>query len=165
MLARYTLDPFNPINAGSSGCAKIHLAGALLDPRAKDLVRVPPHIKKKAIRVVECIGGQLIADKLAEEFGGDGDTTSEVDTPDQTAEGAGNDAGAAPGAEDAPKKSILAQVWQLSDDEMGEVHMSARIYIFYLALPSPSLCSPTSSRQVRLSAAYFAPTPDPSRRP
>lgn len=124
------------------------------------MARVRTYIKRKAVHIEESIGDQLIADKLAQEFGGEGDMPSEVNTPDQTAEGPGNVAGAT-SREESRKKSILAQVWQLSNDEFDDACLREYLLAF---VPATSLYSSTCSRQVRSSAAYFTPTPDASRR-
>lgn len=124
----------------------MHLAGALLDPRAKELARIPAYIKKKAVRIVERIGEQLIAEKLEKEFRGeeDEDETGDVNMDEQTAEGPGNDAAAAPGAKGSPKKSILAEAWTLSEDEFEYVRLRECLFVV-LALPSPLPFAPRSS--------------------
>ena len=89
-LTRYTLDPFDDTAAaGSSGVTKLHLAAAVLDPRAKDMVRIPLHIKRKAYCTVERIWEQLIAEKLDKEFAVAEDSGSDEDT----ASGGGADKG------------------------------------------------------------------------
>ncbi|CAM9295314.1 unnamed protein product [Pylaiella littoralis] len=65
---RYTLDPFDAGGTGSSDCTKLHLAAAFLNPRAKQMRRVPTDTQQVAQRIVEAIWGQLIAQKIAEEF-------------------------------------------------------------------------------------------------
>ncbi|CAB1100752.1 unnamed protein product [Ectocarpus sp. CCAP 1310/34] len=112
--SRFKLDPFDH-EPGTSGCTKLHLAAAFLDPRAKDFARIPFSIQQKAANIIECLGEQLIAEKLQTEFGADDAADDSASSGEDTQDVVGgNDLEA---AAPKPKKNIFAQVWQLDDGE------------------------------------------------
>ena len=86
---RYTLDPFDETApAGSSGCTKLHLVAAVLDPRTKLLEGVPRMIQDKAFGCLQALGAQIIDEKLKAEFGEQGDGPLHPDpSPDDTSTG------------------------------------------------------------------------------
>lgn len=130
---RYTLDPFDEAAAGTSGCTKLHLVAAAIDPRTKAMTGVRRNIRDSAFRCLEYLGAQVIDEKLAAEFGA---FRSGPLSPDRTSSASDNEDG--PREDDAPasakKKSLLSEVVNLSDDEQVS---KWKLPCFSLFLPSP----------------------------
>ena len=122
---RYTLDPFEETEqVGTSGCTKLHLVAAVLDPKTKLLKGVPRAIQDKAFDWLEALGAQIIDEKLAAEFGEQGDgPLLPQSSPDHTStgpdpeDGQQEDEGTTAEAKKRNSKSILSDVANLSDDE------------------------------------------------
>lgn len=141
---RYTLDPFAEEGLGTSGCTKMHLVGAALDPRAKVMSGVQRNVKRQAFGCVEALGAQIIDEKLAEEFAGkDGGPSISGGSS------AGSDSNDGPGGDDTTAgakegKGILFQVLNQSlDDEVSTWNnflssFSLRLRSSLLSLPRTS---------------------------
>lgn len=96
----------------------MHLVGAVLDPRAKQMKGVQRCVKQQAFGCVEALGAQIIDEKLAEEFAQD-----EGGPLSPGGSSAGSNSNDGPGerddttAEATGGKGILFKVLNQSQDE------------------------------------------------
>lgn len=74
---RHTLDPFDEDAAGTSGCTRLHLAAAAIDPRTKTMTGVRRRVRDQAFSCIESLGAQIIDERLTAEFGALGSASLE----------------------------------------------------------------------------------------